>query len=191
MDSTVLTALFNKTPIIWHLSIISGKNDVRSKCFFPSKMCFWSNQMSNCVFLIRNLITWCFLGHCNPITCNLWLPNALSHAYTHACAHSSLSGASVEVNCIPSISWSWCRASGSQRSLERLLENALQAPIRNEHCRLGDERKERRREKRVKRERWKMAEVMKQRGMVDRGVKRTENKGEEINVLSEVQEPQL
>lgn len=32
-----------------------------------------------------------------------------------------------------------------------------------------------------------MAEVMKKQGMVDRGVKRIENKGEEINVLSEVQ----
>lgn len=118
-------------------SIISGQNDAPSEMLSPLRMCFWSNQISNRIFHLRNLITWCFLNNCNPITCNLWLPKALSHS--HACAraraHSSLSGASVEVNCIPSISWSWCRASGPQRLLERLLENAFRKSI----CWLGGE----------------------------------------------------
>lgn len=87
--------------------------------------------------------------------------------YTHARTRSSLSGASVEANCIPSISWSWGRASGSQRSLGRLSENALQAPARKTNA--ADFRDERKEKTKM------MGEMMEKWSMLGRGVRMIEN----------------
>lgn len=74
--------------------------------------------------LNRNLITGCFLSRCNPIMCNLLLPNALTRG--RARAHSPAFQVPVlEVNYIPSISRSRSRASGSLRSLLWLSESSL------------------------------------------------------------------
>ncbi len=155
----IYSALFNEISLVWQQSLISGKNDVHSKCFYPSKMCvcvcvFFTNQISKHIFLICNLITGCFLSHCNPIMCNLWLLNALSLSHTHTHTHTrihTLTPASqvpaFKLIAFPPLAGA---EAGGMWVSEVIRENALQVSVRNERWRLREEERNRLREKEMK-----------------------------------------
>lgn len=92
---------------------------------------FLSNQISNNLFHILNLITGYFLSHCNPIMCNLLLPNAVIHTHIYIRTHALAPASQVPVLKLIAFPPLAGAEAEPQRSLERLSENVLQAPAHN------------------------------------------------------------